>query len=269
MEVRPANQRLVIKGNTKEDLQVVMEPDYSDHVLVSGERYKESYISMWLGNSPGWYGSGLMVGVIGKSLFYKRPQFSGYQFPKIYEIKGRFGFVTENNFDNGKIRAKATYKHIKKPQFENILSKIEGAQRKKMFELSGVGLESEEAYKIAQMEWIPPAPNQKQPLIYGIRLISFNLPDFAIEVQCTNVDEKFLGEFVSEIGLAMKSMAFCTGLRLTKFGPFSTENSLIDKLWNVENLIENIYLSNQIMDNYVKEHPQELKKRPENYEKQQ
>src|SRR5699024_2867395 len=70
------------------------------------------------------------------------------------------------------------------------------------------------------------------------------------KVQCINEQEDFLAGLISEIGLALKSTARCTGIRLIKLGPFTIEHALVQKHWTLENLIENIYYCNQLMRKY-------------------
>jgi len=217
-------------------------------------------------NNPGWYASGIMVGLIGPAAGLFRV-FKANQFPKIYEIKGQcdnlvyylmnlidslgqFGLASRTFRDDGKIFMKATYKHIKREYYERILSKIEAAQRGEMFKMAGIDLRSEEAHKVASGAMALPPTTQTKPIIYAVRSVHFELPDFTIQVQCINEQEEFLAELINEIGLAVKSVALCTGIRCIQYGPFTVEHALLDKHWTLENIIENIHYCKDIVNKH-------------------
>src|SRR5699024_5966752 len=140
-------------------LKVDLQPNLADHPLVSGPRYAEDHLSLRLLNNPGWYGSGIVLGLIGPTAARGR-LFAKHRFPKIYEVKGEFGFATDNNRDDGKVFAKCNYKHIKREYYDRILSKIEAAQRAQMFKIAGHDLRSEAAYQMAIEGTAVPASNQ-------------------------------------------------------------------------------------------------------------
>jgi len=64
-------------------------------------------------------------------------------------------------------------------------------------------------------------------------------------VTCVNESPIYLAEFAAELGLKLRTNAVLNGLQLIRYGPFSTENSLLLKNVNLESVIHNIY------DNYT------------------
>ena len=179
MECRPPRERVVISGElaaptiedpTASTLTVSSVPNLADHPLVSGPRYAESHISLRLLNNPGWYGSGVVVGLIGPTA-YKGNRFARHRFPKIYELKGELGFMTDNFRDDGKVLAKTSWKHIKREYYDRVLAKIEATQRAQMFKVAGVDLRSEDAYKMVLEGSVVPQSNETGKLNIGFRIL--------------------------------------------------------------------------------------------------
>ena len=257
MECRSPRERIEITGDLSisndSNLNVEIRSNLADHPLVSGQRYNSKQIPLMFTNNPGWYSSGIMVGFIGSDA-YKGIQFKRYNLPKLYEIKGEFGLASLNYRDDGKVRMKSSYKHIQEIFYERILSKIEAAQRTLMFKVANVQIQSEEAYQLAIKGQVNPQTKQTMPLIMAIKPITFQPPDFSFQVQCQNEQEQFLAELVNEIGIGLKSCARCTGIRLIQYGPFTIEHGLLQKHWTLENLIENIYECQKILNNFEKQY---------------
>ena len=58
---------------------------------------------------------------------------------------------------------------------------------------------------------------------------------------CINESPSYLAEFAAEPGLKLRTNAVLNGLQLVRYGPFTSENSLLLKHVNLENVIHNIY----------------------------
>lgn len=251
MECRKPRQRVEITGDLSGELKVQVKANLADHPLVVGPRYDEKHFAIWLANNPGWYPSGIVVAFIGPQA-WKCRHFRANKFRKTYEIKGRFGFASNNFRDDGKIVAKSTFKHISDSKFERVILKMDFLQRNLIFKASGLDIQSEDAYKMAAEGFTPPAFTEKTaPLIYSIEPLKLDLPEFTVRVECLNEHEHFLAELINEIGLAVKSTAICTGIRLTNYGPFSIKDTLLQKHWSLDNLIENIDHCNKLVEPYL------------------
>ena len=170
MEVRPPRERVEITGDqllappssspsvdvasftspsTTTPLKVEVLPNLADHPLVSGPRYTESHLSIRLLNNPGWYASGLVLGLIGPATGQLGHRFARHRLPRVYELKGELGLATDNHLDTGRVMVKSTWRHVTRERYERVLAKIEAAQRSGVFTVAGVDLRSEEAYQMA------------------------------------------------------------------------------------------------------------------------
>ena len=78
-------------------------------------------------------------------------------------------------------------------------------------------------------------------LIYGLECTHFEPPELTLKVTCINESPIYLAEFAAELGLKLRTNAVLNGLQLVRYGPFSTENSLLLKHVNLENVLHNIY----------------------------
>lgn len=53
---------------------------------------------------------------------------------RTYRVKGKFGEATENCYKNGKVVERSTFLHVKQPNLNKLLSSMQAAHQKKMFE---------------------------------------------------------------------------------------------------------------------------------------
>lgn len=179
MEVRPPRKRIEITGDlaiapplsssseATSSLKVQVLPNLADHPLVCGPRYAESHLSIQLLNNPGWYSSGLVLGLIGSVPDAGRLVLNLRPLSRVYELKGELGFTTDDHTDEGKVIFKSTWKHVTRDRFERILAKVEAAQRTGMFTLAGVDLRSEEAYQMAIKGMAPPKTKETSKFYFG------------------------------------------------------------------------------------------------------
>jgi hypothetical protein len=248
MECRPARELVHISGqlSSGESLTVETKPSFADNPLVVGQRYQPQDISLTIANNPGFFASGVVIAFIGKAA-KKMYDFQRGQHLRVYEIKGRFGFATNNFRSDGRIVEKSRFKHVTDVHIGRVVSKIQASHQTLMFKTMGVDLKSEEAYDMAAKGMIRPAIRKTTPVIYGIRLTDFSSPDFTLEVQCINEFDEFLVGLIHEIGLKLRTSAMCTRLRVIRYGPFTVENCLLLKHWTCEHIIENIQTCEQLL----------------------
>lgn len=124
---------------------------------------------------------------------------------------------------------------------------MQASHQRKMFEMSGVDIQSQAAYELACKGPIRPV-SRENPLIYGMECIEFKRPDFTLEIQAMNANEEYLCSMVAEIGLQMRSVAHCTKLRCTRYGFFTFEDSLLRSHWRVQDLLQNMVLCQRIVN---------------------
>lgn len=133
------------------------------------------------------------------------------------------------------------------------LSSLQTSHQKKMYELSGVDPQSQDAYELAKMGPLRPIV-RNVPLIYSMRCIEFNRPYFTIEIHACNESEAYLGILVHEIAVNLKSVANCIQIRCIRESYFTLEDALVKRHWNVEAIMGNLKRCKDI----IAKHPEIL-----------
>lgn len=239
---RPLTKRLLIEGGVDEAKQIVEVPNLADHPLVVGPRYTPRELSLSCFSPLGYRSSGLSVHVIGSVGNRRfRPIMLRTSFVNIYHLTGRFGYVTDNFFSDGKVQDKSTFKHIRSGRLDAALSRIESNQSERLFDSSNVPLDSQEAYELAKAWPSRPPKMATWPVIYRLRCIHLKLPEFKIEVTVCNENENFLAQLIHEIGQILKSAAYTESIRRIQVGPFSVNDSLTDRDWDLQTIIDHLY----------------------------
>lgn len=126
---------------------------------------------------------------------------------------------------------------------------FKGFQISFFLRLCGVDMQSQAAYELASQGLIRPA-NSKLPILYGIKCVEFNNPDFTIEIHCVNEYEGYLKALIHEIGMKLRSSAHCTGIQCIRHSYFTIDNALLKKHWNLQNIIENMEQCNKILEEH-------------------
>uniref|UniRef100_A0A182SX58 Pseudouridine synthase II N-terminal domain-containing protein n=1 Tax=Anopheles maculatus TaxID=74869 RepID=A0A182SX58_9DIPT len=253
LEVRPSLQRVVINNAAHDSkLNVTKVEDLSDNVLVTGPRYQPDDIKCRFSANHGRFSSGVTVLGInnGTKLAFRLQQNRPL---RVYRVTGFLGKATETHFAESRVTARATIDHIGSEKIGRLLASIQASHQRKMFEISGVDIQSQAAYELACRGTIRPADN-RVPMIYGIRLAEYRKPFFTIEIHAINETEPYLGELIHEIGINLKSCAHCTSVRCIRHGHFQLEHSLLKKDWNLQNIISGMAHTNKL----INQHPDML-----------
>lgn len=241
---RPLSKRIQIEGDFDEAKRIVEVPNLADHPLVVGPRFAPWELSLSTVKPILPYrSSGLNIVLIGDANQHYRVPMRRANLVSIYEITGCFGYMTDNFFHDGKIQDKTTYKHIRSGKLDATLAKIESTQNERLFDSASVPLDSEQAYQLAKAWPSRPPKMAKWPVIFRIRCLHLKLPEFVIEVTVMNETENFLARLTHDIGTMMKSSAYTKSIRRVMMGPFSVNDSLIDKEWDIQTIVNhlNIY----------------------------
>lgn len=238
---RPISKRIVIKGDIDARKKVVQVPNLADHPLVVGPRYLPWEFKMKpLKSTLEHKSSGLEVHIVGTEALRRFSRLFSVPLVSVYEISGKFGYLTDTFMYDGKIIDKCSYQHIRTGKLDSVLSRIEAGQRHRLFDSAHVSLNSQEAYELAKAWPSRPARSAKWPVIYRLRCTHMKLPDFKIEVTVSNEKEQFLAHLVQDIGLLLKSGAYTTAIRRTKLGMFDVNDSITDRDWNLQGIIDNL-----------------------------
>ncbi|XP_043504685.1 mitochondrial mRNA pseudouridine synthase Trub2 [Polistes fuscatus] len=245
MNVRPPTDYVVIEGNTNENMNVTVRPNYADDPLVVGPRYQERDITFSTANllKPDTCGV-LICGINhGNSLIHKIRESKP---ARCYRLKGILGQATDNQFKTGKIVEKSTYEHVKRFHIDKICASMQSSHQKKMFELCGVDIQSQEAYELAVQGLIRPA-DSRIPVLYEIKCVDFQPPEFTLEIVCINEYEQYLKTLVHELGMEARSTATCTQVQCFKYGLFDLQHALLSKKWDMYSILDNMRLCRKIL----------------------
>ncbi|XP_053697034.1 pseudouridylate synthase TRUB2, mitochondrial [Sabethes cyaneus] len=252
MKVRPPLQRIAIESVANSKYIVRQTEDLSDNVLVAGPRYQPEDVKVRMSANHGRLTSGVLVIGINKGISMAQ-RIQENRPLRVYRITGFLGKATESHFERSRVIAKATVKHIGSDKIGRLLAAMQASHQKKMFELCGIDIQSQAAYDMAVKGTIRPADNT-QPMIYGIKLVEFRRPFFTIEIHAINETEAYIGILIHEIGLGLKSVAHCVGIRCIRHGHFDLEHSLLRNNWNLQSILASMAHTNQL----IKQHPEIL-----------
>lgn len=75
-----------------------------------------------------------------------------------------------------------------------------------------------------------------------------------LEIHAVNESEAYLGILIHEIGINLKTAAYCTQVRCIRQAHFTLEDSLVRRHWNIETIMQNMARCRSI----VKDHPEML-----------
>lgn len=178
----------------------------------------------------------------------------GNRLLRAYHVTGQLGIGTEDNFRGSRVVAKATYTHVWPDKISALTAAIQAAHQRKMFEISGVDMQSQTAYDLAVAGVVRPA-NNTMPIVYGIRCVRFDRPTFTLEVHAINEDEAYLCQLVQEIGLQLHSVAHCTAIRCVRHGHFTVDDALLRAQWNLQGVVDSMARSRAL----AKQHPEMLR----------
>lgn len=213
--------------------------DLSDHRLVLGPRYIQSDFRIKFVSGLGRHSSGVQVLGIGYGTKTLKI-LDDSKFLRVYQIRGKFGMATDDFSCRGRLLQKSTYHHITKAKVDKACSAIEAQHQRHLFMHAQIDSQSQEAYELASQGLIRPMENSSVPILYGVRCIDFNLPEFTLEVHSLNENMSYLMLLLHDLGIVLKSTAMCTQIRRIRHGHFELEHVLLRKFWTLENILDNI-----------------------------
>ncbi|XP_053380777.1 pseudouridylate synthase TRUB2, mitochondrial-like [Mercenaria mercenaria] len=214
--------------------------DYSKHKLVLGEMFLTDDIYLNFLHGINRYSSGVVVCGLGKEGRKYLEMIKMAKYLRVYHVKGRFGYATDNFYTDGNFIERTTYAHINKGKLDRVCSAAQSAHQRLMFVCAGVNPHSQEAYELASQGLVRPADDNTTPILYGIKCIEFTPPDFTLEVHAINEDSDYLAQLVHDIGLQLKSTAVCTHIHRNRYGIFNLDLTLLKKEWNIQEIAKNI-----------------------------
>ncbi|CAH1787156.1 unnamed protein product [Owenia fusiformis] len=237
----PLKERVQIdEDNIGTDLPVVTTvPDLAASSLVLGPMYQPEDFRVHYCGELGSFASGVTVLGIGEGCKLVKKILDA-RYIHVYHVKGTLGRATDNFAPDGHLVEKTTWNHVKRPTIDRILAASQALHQRQMFLNMRVDPQSQEAYDIAAKGLIRPEDGYTAPIIYNMKCIEFQPPDFTVEVHCVNEHSKYLRQITHNVGLEAKSTAICTQIRRIRYGHFTLSHALLDKHWTVEHILSNI-----------------------------
>lgn len=214
--------------------------DFSEHRLVLGDMFLTDDIKLHYLHGIGRHGSGIVVCSLGKEGSEDIDMIRMARFLRVYHVKGRFGYATDSFYPDGNFIERTTYRHVNKAKLDKVCGAAQSGHQSLMFQYAGVNPNSQEAYELASRGLIRPDDDQTPPILYGVKCIDFNLPDFTLELHAINEYNNYLAQLVNDIGLQLKTTAVCTHLHRLRYGVFTLEYALLLKQWHLQDIMRNI-----------------------------
>ncbi|XP_014283506.1 pseudouridylate synthase TRUB2, mitochondrial isoform X2 [Halyomorpha halys] len=246
LECRIPKQRISVERDEVTRILTVKKfENLADHPLVMGPMYEPNDFKCSSAVRLGIDTAGVLV--LGLNSGTKDVYELHREHPlRVYRLNGTFGYMTNNLYKTGKVVDKSSFQHIRRGALEKFLAATEASHQRTMYELCGVDPQSQAAYELAAKGLIRPT-NTKAPVIYAVKFISLELPNFTIEVHCINEYEAYLKALINSIGTRLQSYATCTGIQCMRHSHFSLEHALLKKHWNLEEVIKNIQNNKRLM----------------------
>ncbi|CAD7093409.1 unnamed protein product [Hermetia illucens] len=255
LKVREPIQRVAIEPGGNQKYLIRKEQNLADHVLAVGPRYQLKDFKFNVAAGLGPHTSGVLVVGINNGTNTTMKIQSNRPL-RAYHVTGRFGKATENFLGDSRVTLKAKFGHVRSERLGAMVASLQASNQRKMYEMCGVDLQSQAAYELASKGLFRPADNTL-PVIFGMKLIHFQLPEFTLEVHAMNESEKYLAALINDIAIEQRSVAFCSGIRCIRHGHFSIEDSLLRRHWTLEGVLQNMSECRKI----IKQHPQMLNRR--------
>uniref|UniRef100_A0A1I7V078 TruB_N domain-containing protein n=1 Tax=Caenorhabditis tropicalis TaxID=1561998 RepID=A0A1I7V078_9PELO len=165
------------------------------------------------------------------------PELMSKSWTNVYRIDGILKKSKENTAEIPKFT---------RHKIEKVLSRMESEFRGASFRHANVDLESTEAFELAR-RGVPRAQLPGAQIVYSIDLNWFRSPRFSVTIQCSGEDDEMLRQLIETIGSNLGSESMTIRLQRQHFGPFGSENSLLEKQINLQNIVRNIHLNRDIL----------------------
>ena len=104
------------------------------------------------------------------------------------------------------------------------------------------------AYELACQGPVRPKGANVDTTLYSIKCVSFRPPELELEVVCVIPNERFFLGIAQEVGVRLKSSACCSKIRYLRVGFVTLEHALLEKHFNLENVLNSIYHLKPLVD---------------------
>uniref|UniRef100_A0A914HDZ7 Pseudouridine synthase II N-terminal domain-containing protein n=1 Tax=Globodera rostochiensis TaxID=31243 RepID=A0A914HDZ7_GLORO len=164
-----------------------------------------------------------------------------------YFLEGELGRETVEHHIRGKVAARAEFDHVTLHKLKCVLSMIRMQFKKTSLKFANVDMQSQEAFELAR-RGVPRPKVLGSPLIYGIELRHYKLPNFKLSVQVTGEQCPFMRKLIHEIGCCLHTTACPRRVRRVREGCFGLDHALLDKHFHLESIVKNLLMSTKMVN---------------------
>ncbi|KAH8277677.1 hypothetical protein KR018_003473 [Drosophila ironensis] len=235
--------------------RIASNSDFLDYALSPGLGYLPSDVQCSIVSPLGDQSSGVLLFGINKGIGAA----CGIQrnrLVRVFHVTGRLGASTENHLVGSRVTARSQHRHVSADRISGLAASMQASHQRKMYELCGIDLQTHAAFELACKGLIRPADN-REPLLYGIKLIHFERPFFTLELHTASETEEYLAALVHDMGLELRTTAHTIQLRCVRHAHFEVGDSLLRHGWHLPGIMRNLRHQQKVL----KEHPQLLQQK--------
>lgn len=134
----------------------------------------------------------MCVGLWNSTSYALRDSLEKNLFIRVYHLSGTLGWTTTDNTAFSKKLKRHSFEHVGRADIDKMCGLAQNMHQWRMLDYAGVVPGSQEAYELLKKGLVKPLNSKTPPLIYGVRCIKFEPPEFTLEVHCVNETYTFL-----------------------------------------------------------------------------
>lgn len=166
------------------------------------------------------FATGLMIIVVGKEC---RNAGHYTKLDKVYEATVTLGQTSTTGDPEGEVNTYQPEVIVPtREQVERVLGKFTGEIRQRPPIFSAIKIDGQRAYKLARDGREIEMPERKV-LVYSLELVSYVYPELKIRVHVSS--GTYIRSLAVDIGEALGTGAYCSGLRRTKIGKWDVDDA--------------------------------------------
>ena len=166
------------------------------------------------------FATGLMIIVVGKEC---RNAGHYTKLDKVYEATITLGQISTTGDPEGEVNIYQPKVIVPtREQVERVLEKFTGEIRQRPPIFSAIKIDGQRAYKLARDGREIEMPERKV-LVYSLELVSYVYPELKIRVHVSS--GTYIRSLAVDIGEALGTGAYCSGLRRTKIGKWDVDDA--------------------------------------------
>ncbi|XP_071476966.1 pseudouridylate synthase TRUB1-like [Diadema antillarum] len=185
------------------------------------------------GGTLDMHATGVLVVGIGKGT----KQLASYlQGGKTYVAHGCLGNATDTMDASGEVTESSEFGHISESDFKGALNNFVGNIMQAPPLYSALKVQGERMSDLVK-RGVKVAPKPERPVqVYSLRCLTFNPPDFTIEVSCGG--GFYVRKLIHDLGKRLGSCAHMTALCRTKQGYFTLDkHALLEDRWTLQDIL--------------------------------